>query len=134
MLKKVIVSSKKLIHELSAEDLIALASGADPKEVVDKISEAARFIYDLNIKHGDTKVPAEVVYHTYKHWNGWNQKRQSKGLFFRDFKKYFEPYRTTHGMVYHLNPKPFDLSKEAYFLIRAEIRNEKTKKNKKSQG
>lgn len=125
--------SKKLVHELSVEDLVALAAGAKPEDIVEKISEAAKFIYDLNIKHGDTKVPAQVIYHTYKHWKGWDQKRQAKPLFFRDFGKYFPKHRTGDGMCYLLNPKPFDLSSEAYWLIRAELRNEKAKKNKKSQ-
>jgi hypothetical protein len=125
--------SKRIIHELSPEDLIALAQGAKPETVIEKISEASKFIYELNIKHGDAKIPAEVIYHTYKHWKGWDQKRQSKPKFFQDFKKYFEQYRTNSGMSYLLNPKPFDLSDETYWLIRAEIRNEKAKKTKKTQ-
>lgn len=125
--------SKRIIHELNVDDLIALASGAKPEEIVEKISEAARFIYEAGIKHGDTKVPAAVIYHTYKHWKGWDQKRQSKALFFRDFKTYFEPIRTTHGMIYLLNSKPFDLSEEAKWFIRAEIRSEKNKKTRKEK-
>ncbi len=124
--------SKKIIHELSTDDLVSLLKGADEEVVMEKISEAAKFIYDLKIKHGDTKVPAQVIYHTYKHWRGWNQKRQSKPLFFRDFSKYFTAHRTGDGMCYLLNPKPFDLSDEAYWLIRAELRNEKAKKHKKA--
>jgi len=123
--------SKKIIHELSEADLIALAAGAKPEDVVEKISEAAKFIYDLNIKHGDTKVPAQVIYHTYKHWRGMQNKRQSKPFFFRDFSKYYDPVRISSGIVYMLNPKPFDLSPEAYWLIRSEIRNEKSKKQTK---
>lgn len=126
--------SKKIVHELSVDDLVALAKGGSEEVVMDKISDAAKFIYELNIKHGDTQIPAALLYHTYKHWKGWDQKRQSKPFFFRDFKKYFEPHRTNTGMVYFLNPKPFDLSDDTYWLIRAELRNEKTKKNKKSQG
>ncbi len=128
------MSGKKLVHELSVEDLVALAAGAKPEDVVEKISEAAKFIYGCGIKHGDSKIPAAVIYHTYKHWRGWNQKRQSKPLFFRDFGKYFQPHRTTHGMTYLLNPRPFDLSEEAIWLVRKEIRDEKTKKNKKPPG
>ncbi len=125
---------KKIVHELSIDDLIALAQGASEEVIMDKLTEASKFIYDLGIKHGDTKIPAALVYHTYKHWKGWDQKRQSKPLFFKDFKTYFEPHRTTDGMVFLLNPKPFDLSDDTYWLIRAELRNEKTKKTKKSQG
>lgn len=126
--------NKKIVHELSIEDLVALAQGAKPEDIAEKISEAAKFIYEMNIKHGDAKIPAALIYHTYKCWKGWDQKRQSKPFFFRDFSKYFDPHRTTDGMCYLLNPKPFDLSDETYWLIRAEMRNEKAKKNKKSQG
>lgn len=122
------MSSKRIIHTLSEEDLVALASGVKPEEIVEKLTEAAKFAYELNIRHGDTKVPAQVIYHTYKHWKGWNQKRQSKPLFFRDFGKLFEAHRVTNGMVYLLNPKPFDLSQEAFWLIRKELRDEKTQK------
>lgn len=124
--------SKRIVHELSTEDLIALASGAKPEDIADKLTEASKFIYDLNIKHGDEKISAQLIYHTYKHWKGWDQKRQSKNLFFRDFKKYFTPHRTAQGICYLLNPKPFDLSDDAYWLMRNELRNEKTKKSKKS--
>lgn len=124
--------SKKILHELSVDDLVALAQGADEEVIMDKICDAAKFIYDMDIKHGETKIPAALIYHTYKVWNGWNQKRQSKPFFFRDFSKYFSPHRTTDGMCYLLNPKPFDLSDETFWLIRAEMRNEKAKKSKKA--
>jgi hypothetical protein len=127
------MTGKHVIHELSIEDLIALAQGADEEVIMDKLSEAGKFIFEMKIKHGDVRIPAFVIYHTYKNWKGWDQKRQSKPFFFKDFKKYFEPLRTTDGMVYLLNPKPFDLSEDNYWLIRAEIRNEKTKKSKNSK-
>lgn len=124
--------SKRIIHELSVEDLVALAAGAKPEDIIEKISEAAKFIYEVNIKHGDDKISAPLIYHTYKGWKGWDQKRQSKPFFFRDFNKYFTPHRTNSGMVYLLNPKPFDLSEETYWLIRKEQREVKSKKNKKA--
>ncbi len=126
------MSSKRIIHELSEEDLVALASGAKPETIVEKVSEAAKFVYDLNIKHGDEKVSAQLIYYTYKHWKGWDQKRQSKPTFFRDFNKYFEPHRVTEGNVYLLNPKPFDLSEENYWRMRKEVREAKAKKTKKT--
>jgi hypothetical protein len=128
------MSSKKIVHELSIEDLMALAAGAKSEEIVEKVSEAAKFIYDLNIKHGDDQVSSDLIYYTYKHWKGWDQKRQSKPIFFKDFKKYFEPHRVTTGLVYLLDPKPFDLSSENYWRLRKEIREAKAKKSKKSSG
>lgn len=124
------MSGKRIIHELDVDSLIALASGAKPEDVIDKISEASKFIYDLNIKHGDDKIPAALIYHTYKCWKGWNQKKQSKPMFFRDFGKYFPPHRTTHGMTYLLNSKTFDLSEETKWLYRKEEREARSKRAK----
>lgn len=121
---------KKVIHELSDEDLIALAHGAKAEDIVEKISEAAKFIYEMKIKHGEVKIPVALIYHTYKCWKGWDQKRQSKPMFFRDFKTYFPPVRQNDGIYYLLNPKPFDLSEETRWLVRKEEREARTKRNK----
>ena len=122
---------KKIIHELDVESLIALAKGAKEEVIMEKLSQAGQFIFDLKIKNGDTKISAAMIYYTYKQWRGWDQKRQSKPQFFKDFKRYFEPQRTAEGLVYLLNPKPFDLSEEAWWLMRKSIRDEKTKKSKR---
>lgn len=125
--------SKKIIHELDLDDLIALASGAKPSEVADKLTDASKFIYDMKLKHGDTKIPAEVVYYTYQEWKGWDKPRQSKFMFTRDFNKYFEPSRSTNGMVYFLNEKPFDLSTEAYWDMKRRQRAAKSQKKKNTK-
>jgi hypothetical protein len=127
------MSDRKIIHELSDADLIALASGADPEEVVEKISEAAKFIFDCKIKHGSEPIPAALIYHTYQCWKGWDQKKQSKPMFFRDFSKYFPPGRGLNGRVYLLNPKPFDLSEETRWLYRKEQREARAQRNKKAK-
>lgn len=119
---------KKIIDELTEQELLELAKGAPAEQVISKISEAGKFIYALNIREGKVKIPAQVVYYTYKQWKGWRNKKQPKLFFFRDFSKYFTSHRDKHGAFYLLNPKPFDLSKETFWLIRAEIRREKTKK------
>lgn len=122
----------KIIHELATEDLLKIINDTDEDIIMDKLSEAAKFIYACNIKHGLEKISAQLVYHTYKEWKGWDNKKQAKPNFFRDFKKYFEPKRNATEVYYLLDPKPFDLSQETYWIIRNEIRNEKAKKNKKS--
>lgn len=125
--------SKKIIHDLSTEDLIKLASGATVDENELQITESAKFIYSLNIRHGDIKIPAQLIYYTYKQWKGWDKKPQPKPYFFRDFSKYFEQVRTKDGINYLLDPKPFDLSIETYFLMRKDLRDRRAKqKNKKS--
>ena len=125
--------SKKVVHELSVEDLIKLASGATAKDhEVGEATEAAKFIYALNIRHGDERIPAQLIYYTYKQWKGWDNKYQPKPFFFRDFSKYFEQVRTKEGISYLLDPKPFDLSKDTYWLMRKDQRESKAKKSKKT--
>ncbi len=128
-----IVSDKKIIYELSDDDLIRLAKGAPAESVLDRVSEAAKFIYELNIRHGETKIPMQLVYHTYKTYKGWDNKRQAKPDFFKDFNKYFEPKRDSTGLYFLLDPRSFDLSREEYFRMKASQRNEKTKTKKKSE-
>jgi hypothetical protein len=121
---------RTIVHEMTTEDLIAMALATDEEVVMDKLTEAAKFIYDLKIKQGNTPVPAQVIYHTYKHWRGpWGNQRP-KAIFFRDFGKYFERRRTKDGVFYMLDPKPFDLSEDTYWIIRAEIRRERSRKKK----
>lgn len=113
---------------MSADDLAKIAMDSDEEVVMEKLTEAAKFIYELNIRHGDALIPAQVIYYTYKQWKGWQNRKQAKAQFFSDFAKYFDSHRTTDGMNYLLDPKPFDLSKETYWKIRAEIRRGKRKK------
>lgn len=126
------MSGKKIIHEMSVEELIKLAGKAKPADKeVGEATEAAKFIYALNLRHGDARIPVQLIYYTYKQWKGWDNKPQPKPYFFRDFSKYFEQARTKDGMTYLLDPKPFDLSKETYFIVRKEIRDSRAKKTKK---
>jgi hypothetical protein len=118
---------KKIVYELTDEDLVALATSSKEDVVMDKLCDAAKFIYECNIKHGDHPVPAQVIYHTYREWKRRNH-CQPKNFFFRDFSRYFPKYRNKHGIHYMLDPKPFDLSDEAYWLIRAEIRRERARR------
>jgi hypothetical protein len=124
--------TKRIIHELSVEDLIALAEGSKPQEhKVEEATEAAKFIYALNIRHGDDQIAAQLIYYTYKQWKGWDKRPQPKPFFFRDFTKYFEQVRTKDGISYLLDPKPFDQSQEAYWLMKKDQREHKAKQRKK---
>jgi hypothetical protein len=123
---------KTIIHDLPEDLLIQIATQSKGTVVSEKLTEAVKFIYDLGIKQGDTKITAELVYYTYKLYRGMN-KKQAKALFFKDFKKYFEPQRNKDGIYYLLNPKPFDLTDEAYWLMKADIRREKAKKKSKKK-
>lgn len=127
--------SKKVIHELSVEDLIDLVNKNTKPVEIEELSEASKFIYALNLKHGDSKIPAQLIYFTYKQWKGWDKRPQPKPIFFKDFAKYFDSVRTTDGINYLLDSKPFDLSREQYFLSRKDLRDHREKqKTKKETG
>lgn len=122
---------KTIIHDLPADLLLQIVTQSKSAVVADKLTEAVKFIYDLGIRHGDTKIRAQMVFYTYKLYRGPN-KKQAKALFFKDFKKYFEPLRDKDGIYYLLNPKAFDLSEETRWQMRSDTRREKAKKaNKK---
>ncbi len=125
--------NKKIVHELSVEDLVKIATSSKEEIVMDTISEAAKFIYAKGIKAGETQISAQLVYWNYKQWKGWRNNKQAKPQFFRDFNKYFKPHRTKHGLVYFLEEKPFDTSQEAYWLMRKELRDEKQVKKIKGK-
>lgn len=120
--------NKRIIDELTEEELLALANGASVDQVIEKISEAGKFIHAKGIRDGKVKIRAFIVYYLYREWRGFRNKKQSKLYFFRDFSKYFTSHRDKDGAFYLLNPKPFDLSKDNYWIVRSEIRNEKAKK------
>lgn len=125
--------TKKILHELSVEDLIRLAQGSTEPVVMEELTEASKFIYALNIRHGDERIPAQLIYFTYKQWKGWDKKPQPKPFFFRDFTKYFEQVRTKDGISYLLDPKPFDLSKETYWMMRKDQREQRAKQKAKTK-
>lgn len=123
----------KIVHELSDDELLEIAKGAKPEAVIEKISEAAKFVYALGIRDGRTNISAMLVWYTYKEYKGFDNKRQSKRYFFRDFNKYFKPHRKEDGMHYMLDERSFDTSTETYWLIRADNRNEKSQRRKRTK-
>jgi hypothetical protein len=121
----------KIVTELTPEELMELAAGHEVK--MDSLTDAGKFIYDLGIKHGREKIRAQLLYWHYKHYKGWNNKKQPKADFFRDFRKYHDSHRDNQGIYFLLDPKPFDLSDEAYWQMRAEERSAKNvRKTKKT--
>ncbi len=123
---------KKIVHDLDIEALIKLATQSKVDTTLEALTDAAKFSYAMGIRHGDTPIPAQVVYHAYKQWKGIHNKKSPKLYFFRDFSKLFTRIRTKDGIFYMLEPQPFDLTESTYWLIRAELRHEKSrKKNKK---
>lgn len=122
---------KTIIHDLPEDILIQIATQSQGAVTSEKLTEAVKFIYELGIKQGDAKITAQMVYYTYKLYRGVG-KKQAKALFFKDFKRYFEPHRNKDGIYYLLNPKPFDLTDEAFWTMKADQRREKARKKKKT--
>jgi len=124
---------KKIVHDLPLEELLKIAANSDEAIVMDKLTEAAKFIYDIGLKQGDDLVLGQMIYFNYRLWKGWSNKRQPKAQFFKDFSKYFKSHRTKDGMSYFVNSKALDLSEDTYWQMRADLRNEKAKRKKKKQ-
>jgi hypothetical protein len=123
---------KTIIHELSEDELLQIAQGEKAESVIEKVSEAAKFIYARKIREGRESISAMLVYHTYKQYKGWDNKRQAKRFFFKDFNKYFTPHRNKDGIYYLLDPRSFDTSPEEYWRMRADARYDKSKKKTKT--
>lgn len=120
---------KRIIQELSVEDLVKLATSSDEDVVMEKLTDSAKFIYELGIRPGDDKVSAQMIFHHYKQWKG--SEYQSRNRFFRDFSKYFQRVIDEHGSYYLVDPKPFDLSQEQWWIMRAELRHERALQRRK---
>lgn len=126
-------TDRKKPEELSEDELISLALSRKGPVDMGKLTEASKFIYDLQIKNGDTPVPLTVIYYTYKLWKGFDNKKQNRNQFFRDFGKYFTQYRGTGGRYYLLNPEPFDMSEEMYWESRNDLKREQSRSPKRKQ-
>lgn len=122
---------KKIIQDMPAEELMKIARASSEAVDVGRLTDAAKFIYALNIRAGDERIPASLIYFTYKKWKGGGRP-DPKWAFFKDFQQYFEKKMIQGGTHYMLDPKPFDLSKETYWEIRREIR-EKREKNRRKK-
>ncbi len=95
------------------EALVALAEQKlEAKEEQSPISEVHRFIIDLDIKPGDTRITPIHVYDTYV---DWSSRPMSMTWFGREFKRYFfQSKRVVKGTTFYmLDPSSFDMSEEA---------------------
>lgn len=120
---------KKRIDELSIEDLLAISSGENLEKFnVGTLNEAEHFIKSNNVKEGEVKVYAIVIYDTYVKWKGGRKKALPKHMFFRLFSKIFNAKRAWNGRYYLLNGDSFDTSKENFKTARKRYRHKKRKK------
>lgn len=103
------------------EELLRIASSS-PEEV-EPLNEAEKFVFSLGIKPGNTRITTSHVYYTYKQWT--KDPPLSKRTFLQQFRKLFKQKRTKSIRFYKLSPEPFDMSDETYYLVRAEVRQER---------
>lgn len=112
--------------------LLEIAESGDEK-VRFANTEVEKFIHEMGIESGDTKVPTYTVYY---HYYIWKKKRNamSRVAFFRRFKPHFKQYHHGDTKGYLLNAEPFDLTTMGFFKARALLRRERdVRKRKKAQ-
>jgi hypothetical protein len=117
------------------EKLIALVEKGEAAEA-SELTEAERFVISVGIKDGETGIQAMVVWFRYTDWcKSLNRKPITIWSFFRQFKKLFQLKRDKTWRTYRLDPAPFDLSLDAYWIMRRKMRDsrEKAARVKKKQ-
>lgn len=117
------------------EELLKLAEAKPEVKIRFEDTEVEKFILEMKITAGETKVPTYTIFYKYVLWK---KKRGmlSRNAFFRQFQKHFEKTPTDDGIAYRLNPDQFDLTTDGYFKARNQLRRERydrKKKNKKKQ-
>lgn len=96
--------------------LLDLAS-FKPVKQVEKTKESPpdilRFIHELSIEAGDTRIPNSKIYFVYKKWRPKTRtKKYKKVAFFTYLKRSFKSYANRDERGYYLTPKPFILNEE----------------------
>jgi len=96
------------------------------------VSDVEYFILSRGIKPGNTRIGAYQFWYTYREFT---ENPVPQRVFFVEIKKMFKQHRHEFHRFYLLNPEPFDLTKDTYFKVRAELRlrNEQRKKNGKNK-
>lgn len=118
------------LDEEQLRKLLELAQSEASPEDSQALNEAERFAISVGIVAGETRVPPFVIWAKYKEWTN---KPMSRKHFFRQFSKLFPRVRWGEGKFYFLDPAPFDLSQEAIFALREQIRDEKRNERRKKE-
>lgn len=119
---------KKPDETTDIDKLMEIATSSSEK-VEFEDTEVEKFIHDFGIQAGDTRVPTYTIYYHYDVWRK-QRKRRGRKTFFNQFNKHFEKIKDTYGMVYMLDPEPFDMTPEGYFKARKLVRKEKNARRK----
>lgn len=111
------------------EKLIALAKSGEG--TAEPVSDVEEFVLAKGIKEGDTKI---IPYQVWMEYVKWARKPVGRRIFFRQFRKLFKPHRWGTKRFYKLDPSAFDMSKDAYWKMRAAIREERAGRKKYGRG
>lgn len=117
----------KTPDQLTPDELLQiLENSKDEVVIMGQLTQAAQFAYELEIEQGDSKIPASLIYYTYKLWRN-TRKRQPKSPFFREFNELFEAKRDSTQRYYLLNPKSFNLTDEMLAEVKADAKRQEAK-------
>lgn len=101
-------SINELDKQYSTEELLNIIEGATPKKPtpVEKPlkKEIEKFIFQLSITKGTTKIPSLLLYDAYKKWN---KKAVNRSVFLKYFSEYFPLIRDEGMKYFNLNEEPF---------------------------
>ena len=111
------------------EKLLALASGEEG--AAEPVGPVEEFVLAKGIKEGDTKV---IPYQVWTEYVKWARQPIGRRTFFREFKKLFKQYRWGEKRFYKLNSEPFDWSEDAYWKLRAAIRESRANRKRYGRG
>jgi hypothetical protein len=100
------------------------------KKAIELDKEVHKFILELNIQEGETKVPNSKIYYVYTKWNP-RRTRKKPSIFFKEFKKCFRRYIKNSERGYKLNQKPFILNEEDQRIYNEQQRQRDIKNQKK---
>jgi hypothetical protein len=103
------------LETLTLDELLELMeeAGDSIESLVDSTERSVKkFIKEHNITPGQTKVPSYVIFYHYRRVWRLQGNKVNKIVFFRNFNKLFDQYRTKSTRYYLLNEGIFDLSQE----------------------
>lgn len=127
-------NKKQPEQQYSEEELLKLAEqNLDPNDAKisdaeEKLTDVHRFVKDLNIQPGTTRVPTGIIYLAYRDW--CKGKPKHKLPFGKIFGTMFQRGREWWYMYYLLDPTPFDLSEKNFRRLRDDNMRKKALKSK----
>lgn len=126
----------KPYDELTLEELLELALSEETHDGYERLTDIETFILETKIRPSEkVRVEGPLIYWAYCKW--CKTKRivpLKRHPFFAEFKKRFTVVLNDHGgPKYLVEPEPFEISKDEWWVMRKAMRNEKEKAAKRSK-